>query len=137
MNKEEIEEAVSGTGLAELSIGYSVIALLKYKGISIEEFHSYWEHVMEEQKDAVIQAERNRKEAVPLRFTCEKCGERAILAPVTISLGKENVYGWKSVIRCFDCGHEKFSTRSVNKILRRMTKNTGRVKRRKCHGNSI
>ena len=140
MNSEEIKEAVSGTGLAELSIGYGVIVLLRYKNISIEEFITYFEELQQKERGTIKSAEEARRRADPLRFTCKECGSQAMLTSITIPTGKGNLYGWRSVIRCTSCSYEEFSEVSVSKILRRM-KNAGKTnfvrRRRKCHDNSI
>lgn len=51
-------------------------------------------------------------------LTCPDCKAQMVIQPVNIKKGKGNVYGYRSVMRCFNCGHERFSRKSMEKQLK-------------------
>ena len=50
---------------------------------------------------------------------CPECGKKIILRSITLPQGKNNVYGWRSVVECTNCTYQLFSKL---KIEQRRTK---------------
>lgn len=49
-----------------------------------------------------------------IRRKCPACGvKRMFLYPVRTPKGKANIYGWKSLWHCEECGHERYTLYSI------------------------
>jgi len=52
------------------------------------------------------------------RPDCPGCGELMMLRIINTPKGKQNLKGWKTCWECLGCGHEEYSLKSIEDLIR-------------------
>ena len=56
------------------------------------------------------------------RPNCPECKQEMMLRIINTSQGKANLKGWKTCWECINCGHEQYSTKTIQELIKE-TKN--------------
>jgi len=57
-----------------------------------------------------------------IEIVCPKCKKEVVIQTINIPKGKNNIYGWRSVIKCVDCTYENFSKLKANQRMRKINR---------------
>lgn len=52
------------------------------------------------------------------RPICFNCQQKMMLRIINTPQGKQNLKGWKTCWECLNCGHEQYSTKSIQEWLK-------------------
>ncbi len=90
-------------------------------------------HTMNISKALGLYLKNGTKEQIPLTITkktkpkniadligrpeCPECKQEMMLRIINTPQGKANLKGWKTCWECLKCGHEQYSTKSIQRWL--------------------
>ena len=111
----------------DIKIGnyYSFLLHLESEGISPEEFLVAAKSYFMERKlslRALNKQYKNQAKKRKIKVSCPGCGNELVILPVTIHKGKNNVYGWKSLLECSECAYQNYSRLKAEKRIAKINK---------------
>ena len=107
-----IKTILEGFDPIDLSNARTVMVSCLDAGYSAENLISYVDDFLRSAKENQLSVTGSTKES-SRSFPCTKCGNQMALQPVKADKGRENKFGWKSVLRCYSCGYEEFSLENI------------------------
>ncbi len=124
----KIQEILSAFSYNQIYDAYSIIYMLDSKGIKIKDFIDVvGEILVEETEDVVVKEDALRLKHPDLtthnkNYKCSECGEHMVVQPVE-GFGKSNIFGYKSVLRCYACGYEAFHKIETSQLTDKLNNN--------------
>ncbi len=109
----KIQDILSAFSYNQIYDAYSIVYMLDSKGIKIKDFIDIVGEILaEETEDVTVKEEALRSQHPDLtmyneNYKCPGCNEHMVVQPV-VGNGKNNVFEYKSVLRCYACGYEVF-----------------------------
>lgn len=134
---KELTKDVMFFGLTELSLAVNIHAYIRKHDITFDNFVIGAKHLLAYKRAMIRQEEEWRAMPFPDELICPKCKNRMLLQPIKDEKGKKNTKGWNCVIRCYNCGHEKFSVTPMKVKVRELRDSLAKKQRGKTDGNSI
>ena len=111
MNLDRVKTKLADLGPNEVVFLSGLTRYMKEEDLSLDELVLGAQEFLAERRKVIQELELD-KATEPI-FTCTACGKPAYLDPVTTPEGKANLFGWKSVYRCYSCGKELYSINNI------------------------
>jgi len=118
---ETIKDILQPIDYDDIYTAYIIFDLLKSKGFDLDDFHNVAKDIILESNQSIIDYEKNnpQKKGIHknMNYVCPDCGYPRVVQPVSIRQGKNNMLGYQSVLRCYECGNEKFYRIDTNALI--------------------
>lgn len=116
-NKQaKFEKLLDGYSINQVQNAYLFIKHLDSVGIDPSEFKAFARKFFN-QRAKMVKALNKRLGKVRISIPCPECKKELIIQSINIPEGKNNLNGWRSVLRCVECTYENYSVIQVNKRI--------------------
>jgi len=121
-NQDRFKKLLEPHTVNQIQNAYLFLKHLDRLSISPSEFKAFAKKLFKER--AKITKEINKRlEKIKVVVPCPECGKEVVVQPINIPIGKNNVNGWRSVVRCIECTYESYSVMQAGKRVTRIKRN--------------